>query len=255
MRTAIAIACLIACATIAALAQSSSAFDVASIRPNRASGGRPSAEFSPGGERFSATNISIGVLIVIAYGVTPRQVSPLDSVAAEKYDIQAVVDHAVTRDQMLLMLQALLADRFKLRIRREMREVPAYALVVGKAGARLHLSEVQLPWSFARARGREQKDGWIGRLIFENESMPAFASVLSTLIAVGRIVVDETGLRGNYDFEVSYTPAALPADLATGPIAPSIFTALQEQLGLRLEPRRAPLEFLIIEHVEKPSEN
>jgi uncharacterized protein (TIGR03435 family) len=234
------------------LGQSSPAFEVASVRPNRTVGGRASAEVSPGGERFTATNTSLGALIVIAYGVTPRQVSPLDSISHEKYDIQAKADRAVSRDQMLRMLQALLADRFKLKIRREMRELPAYALVVGKHGTKLHLSEQQLPWTLSRARGYEPKGG---RMIFESESMPDFVSVLSTLVVVGRMVVDQTGLKGNYDFELTFTPPDRLTDPATSPDAPSIFTAVQEQLGLRLEPQRAPVEFLVIEHVERPSEN
>src|SRR5260370_41731728 len=152
---------------------------------------------------------------------------------------------------MLRMLQTLLADRFKLSIRREMRELPAYALVAEKHGPKLHLSEQQLPWTLSRARGYEPKSG---RIIFENESMPDFASVLSTLVVIGRVVVDKTGLKGNYNFELTFTPPDRLTDPETSPDAPSIFTAVREQLGLRLEPHRAPVEGLVIEHVERPAE-
>jgi uncharacterized protein (TIGR03435 family) len=254
MSAAIVSLCLIVFPGIAT-AQSASVFEVASVRANRTARGRASAEFLRGGERFAATNISLGTLIVIAYGVTVRQVSPLDSVVHDKYDIQARAEHAVTRDRMLLMLQSLLMDRFSLRMRREMKEVSAYALVVGEHGSRMRQSEQQLPWSLTRARGKEQNRGNIGLLIYENESMSDFAFTLSSLLAVGRPVVDETGLSGAYDFEVSYTPADLPEDHHSEPSAPSIFTALQEQLGLKLEPRRAKLQFLTIEHFENPREN
>lgn len=252
---AIASATLLAVAATAAFPQSST-FEVASIRSNNTGGGRSAAEFSPGGERFIATNISLGGLIIVAYGVTPRQVSPLDSFVRDRYDIQAKSDHSVPRDEMLRMLQVLLADRFKLRIRREMREIPVYALLRGKGELKLHLSAEQLPWTLARALGAEQHIGpRIARVSFENESMTDFAAFLSTQFAVGRYVVDETGLKGNYDFELTHTPPDLPASVPAGPEAPSIFTSVQEQLGLKLEPRRAPVEFLVIEHAEKPSEN
>jgi len=167
--TAIASATLLAVTATAAFPQSST-FEAASIRSNQTSGGRSSADLSPGGERFFATNISLGLLIIVAFGVTPQQLSPLDSVIRDRYDIQAKADHRASRDEMLRMLQALLADRFKLRIRREMREIPIYALVRGKGELKLHPSE-ELPWSLDRARGTEQHIGArIGRLIFENES-------------------------------------------------------------------------------------
>ena len=252
---AIASATLLAVAATAAFPQPST-FEVASIRSNQTGGGRSSAEFSLGGQRFIATNISLGALIIVAYSVTPQQVAPLDPFIRDRYDVQAKADHAVSRDEMLRMLKALLADRFKLRIRRKLREIPVYALIRGKGELKLHLSAEQLPWTLTRALGAEQHVGpRIARLSFENESMTDFAAFLSTQFAVGRHVVDETGLKGNYDFELSHTPPDLPTSVPAGPEAPSIFTSVQEQLGLKLEPRRAPVEFLVIEHAEKPSEN
>ncbi len=110
---AIAIVGLIAFTLGGARGQSSSAFEVASVKLNKTAGGRASAEFSAGGERFSATNMSLGMLIVTAYGITVHQVAPNDSALYEKYDIQAKADHAIGREQMLRMIQALLADRFQ----------------------------------------------------------------------------------------------------------------------------------------------
>lgn len=247
----IPIVSLIAFNVGAVLGQSLPAFEVASVRMNRTAGGHASVEFSPGGERFTATNTSLAQLIVIAYGVTPRQVAPLDPVIYEKYDVQATSDRAVTRKDMVQMLQALLADRFKLRIHREMREQSVYALVVDRRGPKLQLSKLDLPWTLSRARGNEQRSG---RMAFENEAMPDFAFALSTLVVVGRVVVDKTGLTGNYDFKLNFAPP----DRMSAPSnqdAPSIFTAVQEQLGLRLEAQKAPVEFLVIEHVERASDN
>jgi uncharacterized protein (TIGR03435 family) len=193
-------------------------------------------------------------LIILAYGITPRQIGVLDPIMYEKYDVQASADHSVPRAEMLRMLQSLLAERFKLRIRRETRELPIYALVINKGGPRLQSNQEQLPWNLTRAEGNEQHRGRVNHLTFENESMPDFAAVLSTLLAVGRFVVDKTGLSGIYDFELNFTPSDLPGP-STDSDAPSVFTAIQEQLGLRLEPQRAPVEFLVIEHVERPDEN
>src|ERR1700677_134662 len=120
MVQAIAVVSLIVAAGV--VGQSLPEFEVASVRMNRTPGGRTAVEFSPGGERFTATNTPLGQLIVTAFGVTPQQVSPLDPAIYEKYDIQATAGHPVTRKEMSRMLQALLADRFRLSIRHEMRE-------------------------------------------------------------------------------------------------------------------------------------
>ncbi len=133
-----------------------------------------------------------------------------------------------------------------------MRELSVYALVVAKGGPKLHQNMESVPWTYSRARGTEIKGG---RMIFEHESMPDFASAISSLIVIGRVVVDKTGLMGNYDFELTFAPPERLGEPAATPESPSIFTALQEQLGLRLESQKAPVEFLVIEHVERSSEN
>jgi uncharacterized protein (TIGR03435 family) len=252
MAKAIAIFGLIVIASSGASGQSLPAFEVASVRMNRAAGGHVSAEFLPGGERFTATNASLGQLIVMAYGITPLQLGPVDPFLFEKYDIQAKAGRAVTRKEMLLMLQALLRNRFGLSIRREMRDLPAYALVVNKRGPRLRVDHDELPWDLSRVRGNEQGSG---RLVFQHESMEDFAFALSTLTIIGRVVVDKTGLTDSYNFELNFMPPNRGADPAANDGAPSIFTALQEQLGLRLESRQEPVEFLVIEHIERPAGN
>jgi uncharacterized protein (TIGR03435 family) len=152
------------------------------------------------------------------------------------------------------MLQSLLADRFKLVLRRESNEVPVYELTIAKGGSKLwqtsaidsESAAVRLP---SRAGGAEPVNG---HLIFKNESMANFAWALTRMAHIGdRLVVDNTGLKGNYDFEVTFVPDVTPMAGGTGrelailPGGPSIFSALQEQLGLKLESKKAPIEFLI----------
>ena len=232
------------CAFISAIALGQSKFEVASIRTNLIQG-RMTAEFPPGGERFIATHASLRQLIVIAYGITPRQRSEVVPVSEEKYDVQAKADGPASHKQMQEMLQFLLIERFQLRLRRERREAPVYALVIEKRGSKLKPADEESSWMLSRILGDEQASG---RIVFNGESMADFAFALSALSRIGRIVVDETGLAGNYNFELN---PALPA----GPADEPIFTALREQLGLRLEPRRAPVEFLVIEHVAPLSTN
>jgi bla regulator protein BlaR1 len=200
---------------------------------------------------------------LMAYNITVRQISGQDPLLSERYDIAAKAEHAVSRDQMLRMLQALLVERFKLVVHRETREVPVYALSVGRGGPKLHRSdlsrgEVINPRTPSGAGGTELKSG---HLIFRDESMSDFAWALSRMVATGdRVVLDNTGLNGTYDFEVIFEPsrtlpgAELPGT-ATSIEVPSIFEAVQEQLGLKLESKKGPVEFLIIEQVERPSAN
>jgi uncharacterized protein (TIGR03435 family) len=138
----------------------------------------------------------------------------------------------------------LLADRFQLVIRQDKRDGPAYALVVDKNGTKLKPS----------ASGEEDGSsrGGDGGMTGKNVSMESLALDLMGLL--GRPVVDRTGLKGKYDFKLQFSPRAAP-EAAPDPSRPSIFTALREQLGLRLEPIKAPVDSIAIVHVEKPSEN
>lgn len=240
------------------------AFEVASIKLNKTAVRGGSMDFSRGGERFTMTNMPLGALIVAAWNITVRQLSgPIDFLS-EKYDVAAKAEHPVSSNEMIQMIQTLLVDRFKLQLRRENREVPVYALVVAKGGMKIRASTapecggppLRIP---SRAGGAEQGSG---HLIFRNESMPDLAWALSRTVAIGdRVVVDSTGLEGCYDFELTFgrdrtpTAAADAGDPAAQRDGPSIFSALQEQLGLKLEPQKAPVEFLVIDHVERPSAN
>lgn len=244
---------LIALLYHAAQGEPANSFEVASIRPNKSAKARADIEFPPGGERFLGTAVPLAALIITAYGVTVPQCSCQNfPVLSERFDVQAEAEHPVSPSEMLRLLQSLLADRFQLVIRREKKRLPAYALVVEKSGPKLGLSDVPhqddaAPLNLYRARGAEPASGY---LVFRDETMQEFAWRLATLVVLdGRVVVDQTGLEGHYNFELKYGTDAPGSD------GPSIFTALREQLGLCLEPRKLPLEVITVEHAETPSAN
>jgi uncharacterized protein (TIGR03435 family) len=264
MKPVVAGASLIVCLSFGAYGQAApkpAVFEVASVRPNR-SRDRGSMEFAKGGERFTAANMPLAAIVVVAYDITVRQFSGSDPLLFERYDIVAKAERPARPDEMRGMLQALLADRFHLAVRRETKEVPVYALTVAKGGAKLRPTDLPeeeppTPRTPARAGGTESGSG---HLLFQGESMQDFAWALSRTAAVGdRVVVDQTGLRGRYDFELTFVRDAPPVAATDNDPAtregPSIFSALQEQLGLKLEPAKAPVEFLIVEHVGRPTAN
>jgi uncharacterized protein (TIGR03435 family) len=147
------------------------------------------------------------------------------------------------------MMQALLAERFKLAVHRETRELPMYALVVAKGGHKIHLVEApavfgQTPFSMPAP----------GRLVGTQVTAEMLAKVLSDQL--GRSVQDSTGLRGAFDFKLEWQPDSSDPQLDTRAVSASLFTALQEQLGLKLEARKGPVEILVIDHIENtPIEN
>jgi uncharacterized protein (TIGR03435 family) len=239
-------------------------FEVASVRLNKSGIRGGSMDFSKGGERFTATNMPLGAFVLLAYNLTVRQLSGPGAFLSEKYDIVAKAEHAVSPEEMLRMLQTLLVERFKLVVRHETKEVAVFALTIGKGGPKLRQSDAPESGGAAfripsRAGGIEPRSG---HLIFKGESMSDFAWALSRTAGIGdRVVVDNTGLKGNYDFELTFErdsalpPGADAGEPASRRLGPSLFSALQEQLGLKLESTKAPVEFLIIDRVERPSEN
>ena len=228
-------------------------FEVASVKLNRTGARGSSATPSPGGRRFSATNAPLIMLVMLAYNVTQRQIAGLpNSFNAEGYDIEAKSDHPVSYQQQMRMLQTLLADRFKLTLHRETKELPVYAMVVAKGGPKLRENPDQGdPLVTRGAKAGEQ--------VFKNYPMPRFAFILS--VQLDRSVEDRTGLTGSYDFTLAYTRDRVGPGVLEGreerpnSDTPSIFVALREQLGLRLESAKGPVETLVIDHVERPSQN
>jgi bla regulator protein BlaR1 len=231
------------------------AFEVASVKPNKSGtrGGRLNTDPA----LLTITNIPLVTCIRAAYHVQDYQLTAVPAWAAtERYDIVAKTDHPVGDDQLMLMLRTLLAERFKLTLHRVPKELAGYALIIGKNGPKLH--EVALA-------GKGWTRNGVGRLTGQEVSMAQLADNLSGRL--GQPVVDLTGVKGVFDITVEWTPDSSqvrnPAEIkesavpesASDPSGPSIFAALQQQLGLKLEPRKVPGEILVIDHVERPSEN
>jgi uncharacterized protein (TIGR03435 family) len=248
----------------AAVCGAQPAFEVASIRehvvtgvPRECAGGPPIS-----GNRMTRRCASLRALILTAYDAQSYQISGgpawLDAVGTTLYDIAAEApgDEPLTMERARPMLRALLAERFQLKLHRETREVPIYALTIGKGGSKLKESAPD-----AKASLRFLMGGLRARVEAPKESMAQLASYLSD--EAGRPVVDQTGLTGSYEVKLEWIrdqpqaipgvapPAAAPPDV-TGP---SLFTAIQEQLGLKLEPKKGPIDMLIVDRAEKPSEN
>jgi uncharacterized protein (TIGR03435 family) len=250
-------------------------FEGASVKPNRSGIAKVGIQTLPNG-RFVAENVTLRGLITFAYRLQPAQLeggpSWLDS---DRFDIAATGDaestsqfEAAKRDlpsRAQQMLQSLLAERFKLETRVETRDLPIYALVRARADGRLG-SEIRsstADCSFASATCGIRMGVGAGTIALSGASMSQFANSLT--IWVGRIVVDRTELAGGYDFTLRWTPDQMPQGfdkkLAAGGIAaadpngPSIFTALQEQLGLKLDARKGPVDVLVITRAEHPTEN
>ncbi len=224
-------------------------YDVATIKPHPGNMGVSYSPLPNGG--LLAKGATLKSLICGAYDKLDFQClgGPgwLDS---ERYDVEAKPDSTVADQLQKLpwkqrqpvqnrMDQALLADRLKLKVHFEMREMPIFALVVAKGGPKM--AEAKAALSYTVGNGKLQAWG---------VSMDSLAQQLSQ--EVGHIVRNQTGLNGVYDFTMKYSD-----DVAAGgdPSAPSIYNAVQEQLGLKLEPAKGPVEVLVIDHVERPSEN
>jgi uncharacterized protein (TIGR03435 family) len=233
-------------------------FEVATIRPSNPD--RQGKVMTIKGRQVITINTTLNDLIVFAYGVHVRQIiggpSWMDS---EKYDVtgQPEGQGMPNERQLRAMLQKLIEDRFKFTTHRETRELPAYVLTVASGGPKLTKNDSNpngLPGLFFRG---------LGVLPATNATMGDFAGVMQ-LAVLDRPVVDKTGLQGRYDFTLTWTPdetqftgfgVRIPPP-STDPNAPPVlFTAIQEQLGLKFESQRAPVEVLVIDRVDKPSEN
>jgi uncharacterized protein (TIGR03435 family) len=244
-----------AAASLAVKGQEAQQFEAASIKPSApAQPGefRIGVRMLPGG-RVSMSGVTAKILIQQAYGVRDFQIIGGPSwMGVDRYDITAKPEGAANPDQVKVMIQGLLAERFQLKFHRETRELPTYALVVGKGGPKIHESEVDK--SSEKPRGTQMSVGR-GQLDVKSAPMAALTNHLGQVL--GRSVIDKTELLGNYDFKLEWTPddnqgdGGVPADSQR----PSIFTAVQDQLGLKLESTKGPVEILVVDRVEKASDN
>jgi uncharacterized protein (TIGR03435 family) len=247
------------------------AYDVASIKPGK-SGDGSTLLFRLDG--FTANGLPLKFLIKEAYGIEEDQISGAPNwVNSETYDIEAKVDGAdaaelekLSQDQRRLMLQTFLGDRFKLKIHWETKQLPILALVIAKNGPKLQEAKPgdTYPNGIKGPDGKPEGHAgpmmWGGgRLNGRGIEIAALAPPLTQQL--GRIVQDRTGIKGKYDIELRWTddatasmgtPDGRPESDSSGP---SIFTAIQEQLGLRLDSQRAPVNVLVIDHLERPAAN
>jgi uncharacterized protein (TIGR03435 family) len=225
---------------LASVAAAQPAFEVASIRPHEGRVAYVSSNIS--GPRVRVVAYGLTGLLMEAFDVKTYQISGAPSWAdADRFDIDAKAegDATLTKAQAKQMFQALLADRFQLRIHRETKEMPVYALVVTKNGPKLKESVAEA-FSLSLSGGRQGTE-----LTVLKGGMEQLATQLSNGGA-DRPVMDKTGLAGTYDYKLNWS---------SDPDGLSLPIALQEQLGLKLEPQKAPIEMLIVDRAQKPSAN
>jgi uncharacterized protein (TIGR03435 family) len=301
------------CAAWAQTAENSATFEVASVKPAAPITGNRIAVMTRGGPgtpdpgQITYTNVTVKNVLTQAYGVKSFQISGPGWLDSERYDIVAKLPRGATKAEFMVMLQNLLAERFKLTLHREKKDLPMYALVVGKNGPKLKESvddpaapkaggsadapaatmvrvtvgrdgfPVLPPGSGGRGSMAIMMMNGNARMTASGQSMAGLAEMLSNQMDLP--VVDMTGLTGKYDFTLYFAPEALVgmrlgAPPAPGPPPgeggggmpdastpdaqsnPSLFTALQEELGLKLDQRKGPVDLLVIDHLEKaPVEN
>jgi uncharacterized protein (TIGR03435 family) len=246
-------------------------FEVASLKLNKVSEGSPALGDQPGG-RFVASRVPLRRLMQFAYRGNQDFIGGPDWIDTDRWDIEArAPEGAVPRraspldvtkpDAMALMVQSLLEERFKLKSHQETRELPLYELTVAKGGAKIKLSEDQTPPAAVVATGNGARgaaapgDVRLNRSSIEakGQSLELLAAALGALYA-DRPVLDKTGLKGLYDFRLQWTPDRGPS-AAAAPQGPSLFDALEEQLGLHLSSGKGPLPVLIIDNVQRPADN
>jgi len=240
------------------------AYDVVSIKPNKS--GNTGSMINVNHDSFATTNVTLKSLLVSAYGVKDYLVSGLPGWAnSARFDINAkIVDmdadalKKLTGKQRQAMLQQLLAERFQLKVHSQTEVQPIYEMVVAKGGSKITEAEPAGPDPDAD-KNQEFKGLGRGSMTVRNTELTAHDVPLETLAnslsgKLSRTVVDKTGLKGKYDLSLTWSPDDGSA-AASDSSSPSLFTALQEQLGLRLQPAKGPVETLVVDHVELPSEN
>ncbi len=234
-------------------------FEVATIKPSKPD--QPGKAFTVRGTEVMTINTTVTDMITMAYGVHVRQVIGMPGWAeTDKFDVTGKAEGGAlpNLNQFRVMIQKLLADRFQLKFHHDKKELSVYALTVGKNGPKLTKNESNSTLPGLMFRGP-------GNLPGRNATMEEFAGVMQGAV-LDRPVVDQTGLQGRWDFQLLWTPDETQFAQLRGPGAPpapppgtdtqpDLFTAIQQQLGLKLESTKAQTDVLVIDKVEKPSEN
>jgi len=234
-------------------------FEVATIKRSANLNDGGTSSWRPGGV-FRAVNVPVRTLVMIAYETPQRALLPTqvldapDWTVSDRYDVVAKVDPSVAAlpppelfRKLPALMHSLLQERFKLKAHQETRERPVFVVRIadssGKLGPHLHASstncEAERSKCFIRFfPGHITAGAWAGD-----------AMIRAVTASLERVVIDKTGLTGKYDFDLEWSPDQTATD------KPSIFTALREQLGLTIDSERAPVEVLVIDHIEKPTED
>ena len=248
-------------------------FEVASVKPAAPLSRQPLPRGGPGSSDPSHvryTYVSLKNLLLLAYGMPTQQITGPAWIDSERYDIAANVPAGATMDQVNVMLRNLLTDRFQLVVHRETRELQLYELTVAKKGLLIKpyvedpnepIHEpgkpvfdkngvpILRPGGFGFSMGSDVRE-----LLGRKRSIEQLALILSNELR--RPVVDKTGLTGDYDYSVKYAPNLTPAQTDGGADAPDLLVAVQEQLGLKLESKKGPIEMLVVDGGQKtPTEN
>ena len=225
-------------------AQSQGQFDAVSIRPNRS--GSPSSDTNTSLGRLSLLNVTPLSLLLRAFGVQESQIVGTPGwVSTERYDIVAVTGDAnpLTDKERQPFLQAMLADRWQMLFHRETRPLSVYSLQISKGGPKLliHTGSDDYAMKVTAMDGRQV-------LRSKKGNIPRLVEILSR--ATGKIVMNDTGLDREYDFTLEWVQ-----DVASEASGPSLTTALQEQLGLKLESVKRPVEVIVVDRIARPSDN
>jgi uncharacterized protein (TIGR03435 family) len=238
------------------------AFDVMSIKPSGppVPGTPGGIKALPGGQEYSARGVPMDLMISLMYKVPLRQITGgPDWIHTDRWDISAKADHpGYTLDDLHVMYQNMLTDEFKLKFHKETKEGPVYALVIDKSGLKMKANATPEPFQIPINGGPDGFTGtrvpmqyltwWLGQQLQQD----------------GRPVINKTGLDGNFDFKLAFLPELppnfnrenAPANLPPGFFdRPNLFDAVKQQLGLKLEPQKGPVEFYVIDGAEKPSAN
>jgi uncharacterized protein (TIGR03435 family) len=256
------------------------AFEAASVKPNTSGPGLVNIGTRAG--RFTATNVTLRMLLKNAYGLQDFQMSGGPSwIDSDRFDLVSKADGNATFDEVRLMVRTLLEDRFKLNAHTETRTLPVYAMVIarsdGRVGGELRKAGNECRpvtlWPGAPPPpppppgppigGRTQCPSMLvqGNVSARDLTMERLAGLLSSW--VNRFVLDRTALSGSFDFDLHWAPDRRPvafnnlppSPVPVDPDGPSLFTALREQLGLKLDSQRRPVDILVIDHVERPAED
>jgi uncharacterized protein (TIGR03435 family) len=239
------------CVILAALAAfgqmaAPTAFEVASVKPNTSGSGSSRTSGTTG--QLTITNRSLKELIEMAYSIQDFQLSAPDWLGSAKFDIVAKIPAGAGANQRPAMMRALLADRFQLAVHRESKEMPAYALVAARGGPKLQ--QVEPGGTNMNNNGNNNSR----QITAERVSMAGLAETLARIVE--HPVVDRTGLQGVYKLKLEYAPDNAKPDGPDGAAGPSIYAALQEQLGLKLQTQKLPVEIIVVDRVERvPTEN